>query len=78
MFSIEFIKEPQVGFEENMTLNMGQLLSIPCILVGIAFITYACVAKVPARRKEPEKANYRPLSKEERAAQLQNPKKKRG
>jgi prolipoprotein diacylglyceryl transferase len=34
-FLIEFIKEPQVGFEENMTLNMGQLLSIPFILAGI-------------------------------------------
>ncbi|MDE5955254.1 MAG: prolipoprotein diacylglyceryl transferase, partial [Bacteroidales bacterium] len=31
-FLIEFIKEPQVGFEENMILNMGQLLSIPFIL----------------------------------------------
>ena len=34
-FLIEFIKEPQVGFEENMVLNMGQLLSIPFIILGI-------------------------------------------
>ncbi len=34
-FLIEIIKEPQVGFEENMILNMGQLLSIPFILIGI-------------------------------------------
>ncbi len=34
-FLIEFIKEPQVGFEQNMMLNMGQLLSIPFILIGI-------------------------------------------
>lgn len=34
-FLIEFIKEPQSGFEENMLLNMGQLLSIPLIIVGI-------------------------------------------
>jgi prolipoprotein diacylglyceryl transferase len=33
-FIIEFIKEPQVGFEANMALNMGQLLSIPFILTG--------------------------------------------
>ena len=38
-FLIEFIKEPQVDFEQNMVLNMGQTLSIPCILVGIFFIT---------------------------------------
>jgi prolipoprotein diacylglyceryl transferase len=39
-FIIEFVKEDQVGFEEGMTLNMGQLLSIPFILVGIGFIIY--------------------------------------
>lgn len=36
-FLIEFVKNDQVGFEENMTLNMGQLLSIPFILIGIYF-----------------------------------------
>jgi prolipoprotein diacylglyceryl transferase len=34
-FIIEFIKQPQVGFEANMPINMGQLLSIPFILTGI-------------------------------------------
>jgi len=34
-FLIEFIKEPQVGFEANMVLNMGQILSIPFIFLGI-------------------------------------------
>ncbi len=34
-FIIEFIKQPQVGFEANMALNMGQILSIPFILTGI-------------------------------------------
>ena len=37
-FLIEFIKEPQVGFEETMALNMGQILSIPFILAGIYFL----------------------------------------
>jgi len=37
-FLIEFIKAPQVGFEANLILNMGQILSIPFILIGI-FIT---------------------------------------
>lgn len=31
---IEFIKLPQVSFEEVMTLNMGQILSIPFIILG--------------------------------------------
>lgn len=34
-FLIEFIKEDQEAFEANMTLNMGQWLSIPFILAGI-------------------------------------------
>ena len=35
---IEFFKEDQVGFEESMFLNMGQILSIPFILVGLTLI----------------------------------------
>ncbi len=35
---IESIKNTQVGFEEGMTLNMGQLLSVPFVLVGAALI----------------------------------------
>ena len=38
---IEFVKEPQVGFEATMMLNMGQLLSIPFILAGLYFVTRA-------------------------------------
>ena len=41
-FLIEFIKNDQVDFEANMLLNMGQLLSIPFILLGIGFLVYAC------------------------------------
>ncbi len=47
-FLIEFIKEPQVEFEENMLLDMGQWLSIPFILAGIAILVYAAVKKIPA------------------------------
>ncbi len=35
---IEMIKNVQVGFEESMTLNMGQYLSIPFVLAGIYMI----------------------------------------
>ncbi len=37
-FLIEFVKNPQVAFEQNMTLTMGQWLSIPFTLIGIYFI----------------------------------------
>ena len=47
-FLIEFIKEPQVGFEETMTLNMGQWLSVPFILLGIASLVIAYKKKLPA------------------------------
>ena len=38
MFIIEFFKENQVGFEDGMTINMGQILSIPFIIVGLILI----------------------------------------
>lgn len=37
-FFVEFAKEVQVDFEQGMTLNMGQWLSIPFIIIGIAFM----------------------------------------
>ncbi|MGZ2369438.1 prolipoprotein diacylglyceryl transferase [Ancylomarina sp. YFZ004] len=39
-FLIEFIKERQVDFEAGMSLDMGQILSIPFIIIGIGFIFY--------------------------------------
>lgn len=39
-FVIEFIKEDQVEFENGMTYNMGQLLSLPYIIIGIGFMIY--------------------------------------
>jgi prolipoprotein diacylglyceryl transferase len=59
-FLIEFIKEPQVGFENEMVLNMGQWLSVPFILIGIAFLVYAFVKKQPARVVHPERPKSKP------------------
>lgn len=39
-FLIEFVKEPQVAFEQTMALNMGQWLSVPFILAGIGILLY--------------------------------------
>lgn len=40
-FVWEFLKENQVDFEEGMTFNMGQVLSIPLVIAGIALVIYA-------------------------------------
>lgn len=48
-FFIEFVKEPQVAFEQGMTLNMGQLLSIPFVIAGIALIIYGYATNTPAQ-----------------------------
>ena len=44
-FFIEFLKENQSDFEAGMFLDMGQLLSIPCILAGIYFVWKALQKK---------------------------------
>jgi prolipoprotein diacylglyceryl transferase len=44
-FLIEFIKNDQVAFEQDMTLNMGQCLSIPFVLLGIILIIVSLVRK---------------------------------
>lgn len=40
-FLIEFIKNDQTAFEADMTLNMGQWLSIPFILAGIILVIWS-------------------------------------
>jgi phosphatidylglycerol:prolipoprotein diacylglycerol transferase len=40
-FFYEFLKENQVAFEQNMSLNMGQILSIPAVLFGIGVLLYS-------------------------------------
>jgi phosphatidylglycerol:prolipoprotein diacylglycerol transferase len=46
-FFIEFLKENQVAFESSMKLNMGQVLSIPFILLGIAGLYWSLKNKIP-------------------------------
>lgn len=47
-FLVEFVKENQTYFEEGMFLNMGQILSIPLIALGIYFI----ITKRPVKSAE--------------------------
>lgn len=37
-FFYEFLKENQEAFEDKLPLNMGQLLSIPVVVLGVIFI----------------------------------------
>ncbi len=47
-FLVEFVKEPQVSFESHMALNMGQILSIPFIILGLVIIFFKPQKKKPA------------------------------
>ena len=55
-FFVEFLKEVQSSFEAGMVLDMGQLLSIPFIILGIIFIVRSFKnnksneGKVPAKK----------------------------
>lgn len=40
-FFIEYIKNPQEAFEADMSLFMGQWLSVPFVILGIAMIVWA-------------------------------------
>ncbi len=69
-FAIEFIKNPQETFEEGMLLNMGQLLSLPFIAVGLWFIFRALSkpAVVPPPLKpyaEPAKKGAKPKNRKQ-------------
>lgn len=44
-FFVEYVKEDQVAFEAGMKLNMGQWLSIPLVLTGIALLVWAFMSK---------------------------------
>lgn len=46
-FLVEFVKEDQVQFEQSMTLNMGQLLSLPFIAIGIIMVVLGSKGKIP-------------------------------
>ena len=59
-FLIEFIKEPQVMFEQNMVLNMGQLLSIPFVLMGVGLLVYSFVKKQPVFAQHQQKPKAQP------------------
>lgn len=54
-FVLEYIKFDQEAFEQNMFINMGQILSIPFILLGIILIVYSLKKGPVVTDYEPEK-----------------------
>ena len=53
-FFVEFIKNPQVAFEADMTLDMGQWLSIPFVLLGV-FLIVRSMRRPPVRIDYPDR-----------------------
>lgn len=62
-FLIEYIKNPQVGWEVGMALNMGQILSIPFIIAGI-WLACRAMTRPPVEVHFPNK--YAPETKPKR------------
>ncbi|MBN2486458.1 MAG: prolipoprotein diacylglyceryl transferase [Bacteroidales bacterium] len=61
-FFIEFVKDIQVDFEAGMALNMGQILSIPFVVLGIYLLLHKFESKPikpvlgqPGKNKTPGK-----------------------
>ena len=50
-FLIEFVREPdvQIGYLWGGWLTMGQVLSVPLIVAGIALVVYAVTMKLPQK-----------------------------
>jgi phosphatidylglycerol:prolipoprotein diacylglycerol transferase len=46
-FFIEFLKANQESFEDSMSLNMGQLLSIPFVIIGLTLIIWKWPKQMP-------------------------------
>ncbi len=54
-FFIEFLKENQEAFEQHLPLNMGQLLSIPLVILGLyLWFRPWPVAKIATRDETPQ------------------------
>ena len=52
-FLIEFVREPdvQIGYLWGGWLTMGQVLSIPLVLIGAGILVFACTKKLPQQGK---------------------------
>ncbi len=53
-FAYEFLKENQVDFEDELTLNMGQILSIPLVIAGVIILVRSFQKKYSPVKEEEE------------------------
>lgn len=51
-FMVEFVKEDQSAFEANMSLNMGQWLSLPLIVAGFLVMIWSLKQKPEEEKKK--------------------------
>jgi len=51
-FLIEFVKENQEAFENTLAINMGQILSIPFILIGVYLVVLKSRSKTKGEQEE--------------------------
>jgi prolipoprotein diacylglyceryl transferase len=51
-FFVEFVKEVQEPWEKGMLLNMGQLLSLPFLIIGVIVLILGIKGKLPFSNKE--------------------------
>ena len=58
-FCIEFIKNPQEDFEQNMLFNMGQWLSAPFIILGVIILAISIGKKKPAVLPAPSHPHHK-------------------
>ncbi|WP_353161346.1 prolipoprotein diacylglyceryl transferase [Myroides odoratus] len=64
-FVLEYFKENQVAFEDEMALNMGQILSIPFMIVGLGLVIWSL-------RKPKDESNLRIVDPKEKQNQVGN------
>jgi prolipoprotein diacylglyceryltransferase len=77
-FCIEFVKEVQVEFEENLPLDMGQWLSIPLIVAGFVLLTHLYKQGLTVEpQPEPEPVKIKPVESNSKNGKKRNTKNKR-
>ncbi|WP_353116812.1 prolipoprotein diacylglyceryl transferase [Myroides odoratus] len=64
-FVLEYFKENQVAFEDEMALNMGQILSIPFMIVGLGLVIWSL-------RKPKDESNLRIVDPKEKQNQVED------
>lgn len=60
---IELTKENQVAFEDSMSMNMGQWLSIPLVIIGLYFVFRKVEEKIYPRMEDIKGKSAKPKTK---------------